>query len=110
MIFLFGMVIGMVYSIVRYMCRHSFKKSMWIICSFVMLASIGVACTSDDAVVVATIIGVGLMLNLVIFVVCADAEHTVENPAAYKKAAKEQKEQEKYDNEWGYISSASKKK
>lgn len=110
MIFLFGMVIGIVYGIVRYICRHSFKKSMWIICSFVMLASIGAACTSDDAAVITAMIGVGVMLTFVIFIVCADTEHTIENKSAYEKAIKEQKAQEKYDNEWGYIRSAGKKK
>lgn len=110
MIFLFGMVVGIIYGITRYLCRRSFKRSIWIICSFIMVTAIIVACMSDDAVVIATMIGLGIMLSFVVFIVCADAEHTVENKEAYKSAIKEQKAQEKYDNEWGYIRSANKKK
>lgn len=110
MIFLFGMVVGIIYGIIRYLCRRSFKKSVRVVCSFVMVASIIAACMSDDIVVIVTMIGLGIMLSFVIFIVCADAEHTVENKEAYKGAIKEQKAQEKYDNEWGYIRSANKKK
>lgn len=105
MIFLFGMVIGIAYGIIRYLCKRSFRKAVMVICGMVMLAAIGAACMSDDAVVIATIVGVGAMLALVIGLVCADAEAVVGDKRRYEQAVNEQKAQDKYDNEWGYITS-----
>lgn len=107
MIFMFGMVIGIIYGTFRYVFKCASETTLGIMCGGILLLSLIVGSTSGE---MGGALIFGIFFALIVFLVCGKSEEIVENPNEYDKAVKSQKHQEKYDNEWGYIKHEVKKK
>ena len=107
MIFMFGMVIGIIYGTFRYVFKCASETTLCIICGGILLLSLVVGSTSGE---MGGALIFGIFFALIVFLVCGKSEEIVENQNEYDKAVKSQNRQEKYDNEWGYIKHEVKKK
>ena len=101
MIFMFGMVIGIIYGTFRYVFKCASETTLGIMCGGILLLSLIVGSTSGE---MGGALIFGILFALIVFLVCGKSEEIVE------KAVKSQNRQEKYDNEWGYIKHEVKKK
>ena len=107
MIFMFGMVIGIIYGTFRYVFKCASETTLCIMCGCILLLSLIVGSTSGE---MGGALIFGIFFALIVFLACSNSEAMVENPKEYDKAVKSQKRQDKYDNEWGYIKHEVKKK
>ena len=100
MIFMFGMVIGLIYGTFRYVFKCASETTLGIMCGGILLLSLIIGSTSGE---MGGALIFGIFFALIVFLVCGNSEAMVENQKEYDKAVKSQKRQDKYDNAWGYI-------
>lgn len=100
MIFMFCVLIGVVYSIMRFV--FGISKKITNIVTVVCIVGLGIVLDFVNETNI-EFTSMAVILSACIILVCSDGERIVSDKDAMRKAIDEQERQEKYDNEWGYI-------
>ena len=100
MIFMFGVLIGVVYSVMRFVFCVSKKATNVVIAVCIIGLGITLDCVYGTTI---EFTGIAMLVCVCVLLLCADGEHTVTDEKAMHGAIESQKRQEEYDNNWGYI-------
>lgn len=100
MIFMFGVLIGVVYSVMRFMFGMSKKVANIGMSACIVGLGIMLDCIYDTTIECA---GIAVLVCVCALMLCSSGEHIATDEKAMRNAIESQKHQEQYDNDWGYI-------
>lgn len=102
MILVLGFIVGIVYGICHCLCGQSSSASIGIICGIIVVIALIAGFATGT---VLEMLCLGIIIALVAAMGCSHSATLERDENAYKKAVDKQKRQEKYDNEYGNITS-----